>query len=136
MIVNSIIDFMMMFLIIYLVYIFFINKRKANYELLKENDFIKIFVQRYNIDIEKIDYRFLINIIALINSFIIAFTSTIILNIKSIIWSIIVAFVVLFLLVYILFGLAGKYLKNIEKQTKVKMKKKKKIKKKEDVKNV
>lgn len=130
---NVLFDFLFIFLIVYLVYLLFINRRKKNYKLLKNDDFIKLFINRYNIDVEKINYRLLLNTIALINSFVIALTSTIILKIDSIIWSIIVAFVVLFVLVFILFGAAGKYFKKSEGKTKVKVKKNKKRKsKKED----
>ena len=132
MIFDLLIDFVLMFLIIYLVYLILINRKKVKYEQLKETDFIKIFIRRYNINVEKVNYKLLINVVALINSFIIAFTSTIILKIESIVWSVIVAFVVLFLLVYSLFELAGRYFKKIEGQVKLKEKKKKKLKKKED----
>ena len=131
MILNLLVDFVLMFLVIYLVYLLFVNRKKSNYYALKENDFIKMFVKRYNINIEKVNYKLLINVIALINSLIIAFTSTIILKIESIIWSIIVAFVVLFLLEYSLFEIVGRYFKKLEGQVKVK-EKKKKNKKKED----
>ena len=135
MIIDLLIDFVLMFIVIFLVYLFFINRKKIKYEQLKETDFIKIFIRRYNINVEKVNYNFLINTLALINSFIIAFTSTVILKIESFIWSVIVAFVVLFLLVYSLFELAGRYFKNLEgkvKTKKVKTKKRKKLKKKED----
>lgn len=122
---NVLFDFLFIFLIVYLVYLLFIKRRKKNYELLKNDDFIKLFIKRYDIDVKKINYKLLLNIISLINSFVIALTSTIILRIDSIIWSIIVAFVVLFALVFILFGAAGKYFKKSEGKTKVKVKKRK-----------
>ena len=72
-------------------------------------------------------------LISLCNSFIIAFTSVIILNIESIIWSIMICFVVLFALIYAVFELLGRHMKKCEsKVVKVKVKKKKKKSKKED----
>ncbi len=122
---NILIDFLLIFLVVYLVYLLFLNKKKKDYSSLKDGDFVKIFVRKYNINVDKVNYKLLINVVSLINSIIIAFTSTVILKIDNIIWSIIVAFVILFILVYLLFGLAGKYFKNSEVNVKVKEKKKK-----------
>ena len=131
---NILIDFLVIFILISLFYLLFINRKKKNFDLLKENDFIRTFVLKYDIDIKKINYRFMINLIAIINSFIIAITSAIIIEIESLVWSIIVCFVVLFILVFTLFDLAGKYIKKTEGKVKKekKSKKTKKSKKKED----
>ena len=131
------IDFLVIFVLVCLVYLLFINRSKKDFNKLKPNDFIRMFVLKYDIDINKINYNFMINLIAVINSFIIAITSAIIIKIEGLIWSLIVCFVLLFILVFVLFDLAGKYIKKTEtKEKKVKkakvVKKKKKIKKKED----
>ena len=132
MLYSWLVDFIVMFLIVFLVYLLFINKRKYNYSLLNENDQVKIFINRYKINIEKVNYKYLLSVIAFINSFIIAFTATIITNINSIIWSLIVCFVVLCILVYSMYEIAGRYFKNLEKKEKVvKVKKKRKNRKSE-----
>ena len=58
MIIDLLIDFVLMFIVIFLVYLFFINRKKIKYEQLKETDFIKIFIRRYNINVEKVNYNF------------------------------------------------------------------------------
>ena len=129
------IDFLVIFVLVCVFYLFVINRNKKDFNKLKPNDFIRSFVIKYNIDIEKINYNFMINLLAVINSFIIAITSAIIIKIEGFIWSLIVCFVILFILVFVLFDMAGKYIKKTEtKEKKVKKAKvvKKKTKKKED----
>lgn len=125
-------DFMLMFLLVYLFNVFYVNKFKRDYNKLKKNDPIVIFVLRYDLSLKKLNYVYLINILGIINSFIIAFTATIITNIDSIVWSLIVCFVVLCVLVYSLYEIAGRYFKKLEKKEKVvKVKNKRKNKKSE-----
>ena len=78
------IDFLVIFVIVCLVYLLFINRSKKDFNKLKPNDFIRMFVLKYNIDINKINYNFMVNLIAIINSFIIAITSAIIIIKKMI----------------------------------------------------
>lgn len=131
---NFIIDFLVIFLIVYLIYILFINKRKNNFSLLNDNDQIKLFVNRYKLDINKVNYKYLITIISLINSFILSLTCAIILRIDNILFSICVCFIIMFSLIFILFEIAGRYFKKLEKKVgKVKIVRKKiNLKKKED----
>lgn len=125
-------DFMLMFLLVYLFNVFYVNKFKRDYNKLKKNDPIVIFVLRYDLSLKKLNYVYLINILGIINSFIIAFTATIITNIDSIVWSLIVCFVVLCVLVYSLYEIAGRYFKKLENKEKIiKVKKKRKNKKSE-----
>ena len=132
--VEVLIDFLVIFVLVCLFYLLVLNRSKKDFNKLKPNDFIRMFVLKYNIDIEKINYNLMINLIAVINSFIIAITSAIIIKIEGFIWSLIVCFVLLFILVFVLFDLAGKYIKKTEKKVKKAkvVKKKKKTKKKED----
>lgn len=131
---SFIIDFLVMFLIVYLIYMLFINKRKSDFALLNNNDQIKLFVDRYKLNIDKINYKYLVTIISLINSFILSLTCAIILRIDNILLSICVCFIIMFSLIFILFEIAGRYFKKLEKKVgKVKIvRTKNKSKKKED----
>ena len=131
---SFIIDFLVMFLIVYLIYMLFINKRKSDFALLNDNDQIKLFVDRYKLNIDKINYKYLVTIISLINSFILSLTCAIILRIDNILLSICVCFIIMFSLIFILFEIAGRYFKKLEKKVgKVKIvRTKNKSKKKED----
>ena len=46
-------DFLLMFLLILVIYIVFINRRKKSYFKLKKSDEVKIFMARYNLDINE-----------------------------------------------------------------------------------
>ena len=107
-------DFLLIFLVILIIYIVFINKKKKNYSKLKKNDEVKLFLLRYNLDIKKLNYKKVLNTIAVINSFIIAFTSTLIINIDKFIWKGIICFIAILVLTYSLYEIAGRYLKKME----------------------
>ena len=112
-------DFLLMFLLILVIYIVFINRRKKSYFKLKKSDEVKIFMARYNLDIKKQNYKKILNAIAIINSFIIAFTSTLVINIEKFIWKILICFIVIFTLIYALYELAGRYFKKMEEKKNV-----------------
>lgn len=111
--------FFWIFLLILIIYTIFINRKKRSYSKLKDSDEINLFVKRYNIDIKKHSFKRLKFLIALINSFIIAFTSTLIVYIKSIIWSVLVGFIVVFILLYSIYEIVGRYYKKKEEKKNV-----------------
>ena len=108
------IDFVIFFAIFYLFYSLYLKKNKKENKKLKNSDYIKIFVARYNLDIRKTKYESILNILAFNNAFTIAFTSALILNIKNYFWKISVSFVVLFILLLSLYEISGRYLKKKE----------------------
>ena len=107
-------DFALFFVVIYLFYSVYLKKRKKDYNKLKKGDYIKSFIARYNLDVRKTKYESVLNLLAFNNSFTIAFTSALIMNVKGIYWKIIVSFVVLFILLFSLYELGGRYLKHKE----------------------
>lgn len=117
--VSFLYDFVLLFLLFYIIYSVFINKKKKSYSKLKKNDEVKIFIARYNLDVRKLDYKKILNAVSIINSFIISFTSTLILNIDNFMISIMVCFVVLMILIYSLYEIAGRYFKKMEEKENV-----------------
>ncbi len=109
------INFMILFLSILLIYIFLINGKRKSYESLKKTNEVTLFIDRYKLNMKKIKYKELITVIAIINSFIIAITATIIMDIESIMFSLLVGFVIIFSLTYISYELLGKYYTNKSK---------------------
>ncbi len=112
-------DFVLLFLLFYLIYTVFLNKKKRDYSKLKKNDVIKIFIARYDLDMRKTDYKKVLNVITIINSFIISFSATLVLHIENFWLKVAVCFVVIFILIYSLFEIAGRYFKNKEEQKNV-----------------
>ena len=112
-------DFVLIFLVILLIYLVFINKRKKNYSKLKKNDYVRLFIARYNLDVKKTKYKTILNVVAFINSFILSFTAVLSMYIKNYVWKILVIFVVVFSLIYALYELAGRVLKRKEEKKNV-----------------
>ena len=108
-------DFIFIFLLVYIVYSVFLKKRK-NYKGLSDNDMIKIFIRRYNLDMRKTKFENVVKAITFINSFIISFCSVIVINIDSIVWSIIISFVVIMSLLYSLYEITGRAFKRKEEK--------------------
>jgi uncharacterized membrane protein YjjP (DUF1212 family) len=107
-------DFFFLYLLVFIIYIVFINKRKKNYSKLKKNDEIVLFVNRYNIDVEKVGFKKIKTYLALINSFIIAFSSTIIIHVDGLLLKVGVGFVVIMVMIYSLYEIVGRKLKTME----------------------
>ena len=112
-------NFVLIFLVILLIYLVFVNKRKKNYSKLKKNDYVRLFIARYNLDIKKTKYKTILNVVGVINSFILSFTAVLSMYIESFIWKILVIFVVVFSLIYALYELAGRILKRKEEKKNV-----------------
>ena len=53
---SFLLDFIIVFTVVYLLYVLFFNKKRRNYKTLKKNDEVKLFIDRYNLDMKKIEY--------------------------------------------------------------------------------
>ena len=107
-------DFVLLFLLFYIIYTVFLNKRKKEYSKLKKTDTVKMFIARYDLDMRKTEYKKVLKIVSVINSFIVAFTATLVLHIENFWLKVAACFVVIFILIYSLFEIAGRYLKSKE----------------------
>ncbi len=110
----TIYDFFFLYLLVFIIYMVFINKRKKNYSKLKKNDELVLFVNRYNIDVEKVGFKKIKKYLALINSFIIAFSSTIIIHVEGLLLKVGVGFVIIMIMIYSLYEIVGRKLKKME----------------------
>lgn len=109
-------DFVCFFALISIIYFVFINKGKKEYSKLRDNDSVKIFIARYNLDIKKLNYNVILRTHTLINTFILSFSTVLIMNIKDVVWSVIITFAVIIILIYSLQEIAGRYFKRKEEQ--------------------
>lgn len=107
-------DFVLMFLLVAIVYLVFINKKRKEYSKLNKNDVIHLFIARYNLDMRKIKYKDVLFTLSLINSFILAFGATVVINIKSVVWSIVYSLLLCIILIYSLYEITGRYFKKKE----------------------
>ena len=107
-------DFVVLFFIFFVFYYLYLRNSKKSYKKTKDNEYVKLLVNRYKLDNKKTDPNTLLNVVSFNMAFSIAFTSALILNIKGYVWKILVSFVVLFSLLFILTEIGGRYLKNKE----------------------
>ena len=111
-IISDLIWFLGTFLVVYLFYFFFqilrhkkINKKKVPVELL-------YLIKKYNLDINKIKYTSIMQRIALVSAFDIAFIGTFVMRfIKNIYLAIILGGVLFIPLIMITYGFIGRYYK-------------------------
>ena len=122
-ILSFLIDFLVVFLLIFLVYFFYLKSKKKEFDNLKENDNVKSYIERYDLDIKKTNYKTILYVIAINNSLTIAFTVALIANIKGFAWKIVVSFVVLVILIYITNEISGRILKKKEGKNNVRVQK-------------
>ena len=105
-----VISYCITFVIVYLIYFLFVVKRKKSIEKLKNSLEVRYLVNKYHINIEKIDLHKLAKQIALCNSLIISITFMIVLLVKNYFLKMLVAFVVLFPLILISYHILAKIL--------------------------
>ena len=111
---SFLLDFIIVFTVVYLLYVLFFNKKRRNYKTLKKNDEVKLFIDRYNLDMKKIEYKKVLQVVTIINTFILSFTTVLIVRIKGFMISLLIGFVVIMILIYSLYEIAGNYFKRKE----------------------
>ena len=114
-VVKSLIEFVGLFIVVFAVYKLLYRKKK-DFNKLKNTDEVRAFIVKYDLDVRQINYKKLLNVLILINTFIISFTATIIVRIESIGWSIVVCVLIVASLILSLFPIAGNYFKSHERE--------------------
>lgn len=105
-----IVTYFITFIIVYLIYLLFVVKRKKAIKKLKNSLEVRFLINRYHIDIDKINMKSLANKIAICNSFIISTTFIVILFVKNFILKMLLGFVVFFPLILISYHILAKSL--------------------------
>ena len=118
-VLNFIRDFLIFYVVIFLFYMVFINRKKKDYSKLKKGDLLKVFIARYDLDMRKHDYKKVLTLYTAAQVFIISFTAALIMNIKNYFWKILISFIVIFTLIYALFEILGRVLKKREEKKNV-----------------
>lgn len=123
--------FIVLFVIVFVVDYFLINKRKLNLiknkgitkkrkkkkiKSISEIDYISL---KFKLDSKRLDMDKMIIVISLINAFIISVVSSVVMLMPfAIMWQLIVAFALLFGLIYALYEIYGRHLKHKEEKKK------------------
>lgn len=107
--------FLIAFVIVYLFYFITVILQKKKYDKFKKSNQVMYFVNRYKLNVKKIDIKKFIHIISLTNSFIIALSFTVVIKINNFLIMLLVGLVVLIPLMLLLYHFIGKYLQKEEK---------------------
>ena len=109
---ENIIFSLITFIVIYLLYFIFVISKKNKLEKFENSMYVNFLVNISKIDIKKIDMKKLAHILAISNSFILAFTVFIVEYVDKLFLKLLVGFVVILPLLYITYFIIGKILKN------------------------
>ena len=102
--------FSIMFLTVYLVYYFIFDDmlKKEKYTKISE---LVLFTRKFNLDKKKMNYRFLLKGVSLINAFIMSFTATLTIFLPGQLFlKLLLAFVIIMVLIFSMYFAYGKYL--------------------------
>ena len=104
-IVKSLIYFGICFITVLLIYLLFINKKfRKEYKEGKEQVEIYYLIKRFKLNMRLTKYKTIKLIVSILNSFIVAFTFTVIINLKvKYAYKLMVAFLIMFILIYSLY---------------------------------
>ncbi len=104
-------EFLIFFIIFFLVYFIFVIKKKKNKKFnprkLKVEEVY--LIANYKVDFANINYKKHLYTVALINSFILAFTLVMVQIVNGVFWQIFISIFILIPLIFIFYMLLGKY---------------------------
>lgn len=109
-ITNSI-YFVVAYLILFLIYVFVINKRRAVYKDGKKYLEVNYIVNKFNLDMRKIKYNNLKWTLTFINPLIMSITFIVVINVKNTILSLVIGFLVMMALIYSIYEIIGRIYK-------------------------
>ena len=116
-ILEVVLTFLGIYILVYLVYYLFLCRKKKSKKQKGKKEFrvtneMNYLIIKFNLDVKTLDIKSLARGVALINAFIIAFVSTILINLKmQTILRLLIGFVLLFVLIYACYEIYGNYLK-------------------------
>ena len=113
--VQSLIYFGVCFIVVFLLYLLINMKFRKEYKEGKQQVEINYLISRFKLDMRVTKYKTVKFLVALLNSFIISVTFTIIINLKfKYVYKLMIAFVIMFILIYSLYEIVGRALKRKE----------------------
>ena len=125
---EAVYTFIILMIVIFIIDYFIINKRRLNLinnngknkkgkkKKVKSISEIDYLINKFKLDDKKLNKENIIIWVSLINSFIISLVSSVIMLMPfKIMWQLLIAFALLFGLIYSLYEIYGRYLKNKEK---------------------
>lgn len=112
----NLIYFITSYILIFLIYVFIINRKKKTYTDGSKQLEVNYIVSKFNLDRRKTKYSTIKRCVNILNPLIISTTFVIVANIKSFSLGILVGFAVMMALVYSVYEILGRILKKKEEQ--------------------
>lgn len=112
-ILETLFFFIFAFLLVLALHILIINRGRKNYKEGKKITEIHYLVYKYDLDMRKIKYNNLKWTVTVANSFIVAFTATIVSVIDGMLWQLLFGFVLLVVLIIPIYAIIGRHYKKI-----------------------
>ena len=112
----NLIYFITSYILIFLIYVFIINRKKETYTDGSKQLEVNYIVSKFNLDRRKTKYSTIKWCVNILNPLIISTTFVIVTNIKSFSLGILVGFAVMMALVYSVYEILGRILKKKEEQ--------------------
>ena len=108
------IEFISIFIFCYLVYLFgvILRKKRNKFDPKKLKVEEAYLISKYNLDMNKINYKKYLHLIAISNSLIFSITLQIVTILNGMLWQILLSIVVITPLILLVYTLIGKYYKN------------------------
>ena len=100
--------FVISYLIIFLIYVLIINRKRKTYKEGKKAVDINYLIKKFNLDLNKINYKTIKWITTFINPLIISFTFVIVINIESFTLGLIIGFIIMLALIYSIYEIIGR----------------------------
>lgn len=104
-------EFVLTYLLFYIIHQVFLNKKRKKYNPNKKNNEINFLIERYKLDLKKIGYKNLLRTVTLTNCFILTITVMVFSRIEKFFLSALVTFVIAVALIYSLYEIIGRYYK-------------------------
>ncbi len=111
-------NFVLYFLLVFIIISVFFNKKRKDYSKLKNGDYVKAFIRRYDLDMKKTKYKDVLNALTIVNSLILSFSTVIMSKINGLVWKIVIPFIIIMGLIYSLYEILGRYFMRKEKEEK------------------
>ncbi len=112
---NIVAFFILAFVIVYLFYLVTVVLQKKRFEKFKLSNQVLYFKNRFKLDIEKLNIKSFVNIISLINAFIIACGFSIAMLVENFLLQLLIGFIVIIILTFLCYEMYGKILRKKEK---------------------
>ncbi len=110
-IILNLIYFIVSFTIVFLIYVLFVNRKRKVYKEGKKANDINYIVNKFNLDMRRVNYTKLKWTLSIVNSLIISITFVVVTNIDSLTFGLLVGFVVMLMLIYSSYEIIGRILK-------------------------